>query len=379
MTPDLDEAAQLHRYFPGLADGRRVLFEALAKAALREGELSVSEWCDKFRRVSPESGSPFPGEWRTSRVPYVREPLDCLHPDHPARRLALKWSAQTAKNEIGVCWFAYIVDQCPGPTLTVLPTGGEAMKYNRLKIQPTIDASPRIKHKVMSVSSRDEAGSTTSFKKFAGGFNQIVTASSSKGLQMLSIRWLILDEVSGYLRDVDGRGSPSSQARARQNAFGSLAKELAISTPDMQGECEISELFEAGHQRRCYLPCPHCGVYQVLRYENMMEPTAGTGWRPTFSCGSSGHAGHARPPSLGANPHRGRRAAHSGVDRTGGHRSPGRAALHRTSQALGTVLGDPERLFPVRELARYLATRSPGAWRSAAREGLLPAIPRRNV
>ena len=64
--------------------------------------------------------------------------------------------------------------------------------------------------------SRDEGASTTAFKRFAGGFNQIVTASSSKGLQMISVRWLILDEVSGYLRDVDGRGSPASQARARQ-------------------------------------------------------------------------------------------------------------------------------------------------------------------
>lgn len=192
----------------GVADGRRVLFDELERLAKPEDELTVSEFADLYRVVSPESGSPFPGPWRTNRVPYLREPQDCLHPDHPSRRVTLKFSAQTGKSELGVNWFAYVVDRAPGPMLTVLPTGNEAIKYNRVKIQPTIDASPRIRHRVRPENSRDEGASTTAFKRFAGGFNQIVTASSSKGLQMISVRWLVLDEVSGYLRDVDGRGSP---------------------------------------------------------------------------------------------------------------------------------------------------------------------------
>ena len=189
-------------------------------------------------------------------MPYLREPMDCLHPDHPARRVTVKASAQTGKSEIGVNWFCYIVDRAPGPMLTVLPTGAEAIKYNRVKLQTMIDASPRIRHRVRPENSRDEGASTTSFKRFAGGFNQIVTASSSKGLQMLSVRWLVLDELSGFPRDVDGRGSPSSQARSRQKAFGDLAKELAISTPGMAGECEISDLYDASDRRRFIFDAP---------------------------------------------------------------------------------------------------------------------------
>ena len=68
-------------------------------------ELTVSEHANLYRLVSPESGSPFPGPWRTDRVPYLREPRDCLHPDHPARRVTLKASAQTGKSELGVNWF----------------------------------------------------------------------------------------------------------------------------------------------------------------------------------------------------------------------------------------------------------------------------------
>ena len=96
--------------------------------------------------------------------------------------MTLKFSAQTGKSEVGVNWFCYIVDRAPGPMLTVLPTGAESVKYNRVKIQPTVDASPRIRHRVRPENSRDEGASTTAFKRFAGGFNQIITASSSKGL-----------------------------------------------------------------------------------------------------------------------------------------------------------------------------------------------------
>ncbi len=279
---------QLRAEFPDLPHGKDIFFATLVAAATPEQELTVSQWADLYRKVSPESGSPFPGDWHTSRVPYLREPMDCLHPDHPARRVTMKFSAQTGKSEVGVNWFGYIVDQAPGPMLTVLPTGDEAVKYNRVKIQPTIDSSPRIRHKVKPENSRDEAASTTAFKRFSSGFNQIVSASTSKGLQMISVRWLILDEVSGYLRDVDGRGAPSAQARARQKAFGDLAKELALSTPSLVGECEISDLYDAGDRRRCYLPCPHCGVYQTLKYENMQAPSPATNYRATFGCEANG-------------------------------------------------------------------------------------------
>jgi phage terminase large subunit GpA-like protein len=273
---------------PGVVDGRRTLFDELARLAKPEVELTVSEFADKYRVVSPESGSPFPGPWRTDRVPYLREPMDCLGPDHPARRVTVKASAQTGKSELGVCWFAFIVDRAPAPMLIVLPTGAEAVKYNRVKLQTMIDASPRIRHRVRPENSRDEASSTISFKRFSGGFGQITSASSSKGLQMISVRWLVLDEVSGYLRDVDGRGSPSSQARARQKAFGDLAKELALSTPGMAGECEISDLFDASDRRRYYIPCPHCGDFGLLKYDKMLAPSPSTSNRAAFVCEGCG-------------------------------------------------------------------------------------------
>jgi phage terminase large subunit GpA-like protein len=267
MDAPLDIArrtAEIRAEFPDMADGAAAFVAALAASATPEAELTVSEWADRYRKVSAESGSPFPGDWKTDRVPYLRQPMDCLHPDHPARSVTCRWSAQTGKSEIGVNWFGFIVDRAPAPILTMLPSLDEAIKYNRVKLQPTIDASPKIRHRVRPENSRDELSSTSAFKRYQGGFNQIVTASSSKGLQMISVRYLIAEEVSEYLRDVDGRGSPLQQGRARQKAYGDSAKELIVSTPGLAGECLASENFELGDRRRFYVACPHCSTFHVL-------------------------------------------------------------------------------------------------------------------
>lgn len=266
-------AAPLRDTFPALPTGAEVLFAGLAAASRPPDDLTISEWADRHRMVSPQSGSPWPGPFKTERVPYLREPQDCLHPDHPARRVTARWAAQLGKSTAIENWFGYIVDQAPGSMLIVLPTLEEATKFNRVKLQPTIEASPRIAHRVLPVNSRDEQGSTTSFKSFAGGFAQVVNAGSSKGLQMVSIKYLAMDEITGYPRDVDGRGSPRDQARARQKMYGDLAKEWQGSTPGVVGECAISADFEAGDRRYFYVPCPHCGVRQPLRPEMLRGPT----------------------------------------------------------------------------------------------------------
>lgn len=262
-------------FFPALPDGTDVLFAGLEAASRPAEDLTISEWADRYRVVSSESGSPWPGPFRTERVPYLREPQDCLHPDHPARRVTCRWAAQLGKSTAIENWFGYVVDQAPGSMMIVLPTLEEATKFNRVKLQPTIEASPRIKHKVLPVNSRDEQGSTTAFKRYAGGFCQIVNAGSSKGLQMVSIKYLAMDEVTGYPRDVDGRGSPRDQARARQKMYGDLAKEWQGSTPGIEGECVVTEDFEAGDQRYFYVPCPHCGVFQVLSFDQLRGPGEG--------------------------------------------------------------------------------------------------------
>ncbi len=262
----------------------RILYAALARQAKPLEELTVSQHADRYRKVSAESGSPWPGDWKTSRMPHLREPMDCLHPDHPCKQVTLKWAAQLGKTEVGVNWFAFIADRAPGPVLTMLPSLDEAIKYNRVKLQPTIDASPHLRLRIKPENSRDEAASTTAFKRFAGGFNQIVTASSSKGLQMVSIRYLIAEEITGYPFDTDGRGDPLEQGKARQKAYTGNLKRLLSGTPGHKATCRITASYEAGDRRKSYIACPHCATFQILTLDALQPPSAATAHMATFAC-----------------------------------------------------------------------------------------------
>jgi len=249
-----------------LADARETVFEALAAAIRPAPEITVSQWADENRYVATES-SPHPGKWRTDLVPYMREVMDVLSPGHPCREVAFSKSHQIGGTEGGANFFGTIVDRDPGPTMIVLPTLDEAKKYNRVKLDPAIQATPVLRRKIRTQKSRDAQGSTTLFKKFPGGFLVITGANSSAGLQMVSVRYLILEEVSEFPDDVDGRGDPVALALKRTTAFSESRKVFYVSTPGVKGTCRVTIKYEASDQRCYYVQCPHCGAWQQLKFD----------------------------------------------------------------------------------------------------------------
>ena len=61
--------------------------------------MTVSEWSDKHRMLSSK-GSSEPGRWRTSRVPYLKTPMDLLSVTNTdVERVVMMFGAQTGKSE----------------------------------------------------------------------------------------------------------------------------------------------------------------------------------------------------------------------------------------------------------------------------------------
>jgi phage terminase large subunit GpA-like protein len=280
-------AEALHRRFPGLASGRDVVSRVFAEALRPPPDRTVAEWAEEKRHVAPESGSPEPGKWRNALVPYAVEPMECLSPSDPSTDVTLIWARQSAKTAVGENFFGYTADEDPSSMLIVLPSLDEAKKFVKIKLQPAIDATPALRHKVAEQKSRDEAGSTSAFKRFRGGFAQITGANSSKGLQMISVRRAWGDEISEWPRDADGRGDPMDQTIGRTTAWSRRGvKRLWTSTPGIDGECRITDYYLASDQRRYYVPCPHCGTMQVLKFENLKPGEGGIAKGCFFICAS---------------------------------------------------------------------------------------------
>lgn len=230
-------------------------------------ELSVSEWSDQFRFLSSKSSSE-PGPWRTSRLPYAYTVMDALSVADPCREVIVMKGAQLGFTEIGNCWLGYIMACVPAPVLAVQPDLKLARNFSRQRIDTLIETSPALRNLVSESKSRDSANTIFS-KDFPGGMLVIGGSNSAAGLRSMPIRYLFLDEIDGYAKNVENEGSPIKLAEARTRTYQNKKKIYKISTPTVEGASAIADQFERSSKERYYVPCPHCTHPQILLWEQI--------------------------------------------------------------------------------------------------------------
>jgi len=252
----------------GYADGAEVYREAYCRGLTPDPELWVDEWADEYMRIPRDTGAAEPGKYRTARTPYAREPMRCLSPAHPCKRVVTKVASQLMKTQIALNWIGALIHMAPSNILTLLPSLGLAKRVSS-RIGKTIDATPELKARVAANRSRD-ARNTMDTKEFEGGTLYATTAGSAANLSELSARYIYGDEVDRWDVDVDQEGDGIKLAEARGSTFGRNAKFYFSSSPLIKGASRIDDLFMMGDQRHYYVPCPTCGHMQILKWERLL-------------------------------------------------------------------------------------------------------------
>lgn len=233
-----------------------------------EPRLSVSEWADENRFLSKRSSSES-GKWRTSRTPYLKEVMDVLSVFNPTKKIVFMKSSQVGGSECANNFIGYIIAHSPAPTMLVQPSIDLAKRYSRLRILPLIEESPNVRDKVLKTKKKD--ASTLLQQDFLNGTLVLTGANSAAGLRSMPARFVMLDEIDAYPRDVEGEGDPIDLVLARQRTF-SRRKALLISTPTIEGASKIAEEFETSDKRFFYVPCPHCKGMQTLQFTQLKWP-----------------------------------------------------------------------------------------------------------
>ena len=230
--------------------------------------LTVSEWADGNRMLSSKASAE-PGRWRTSRTPYLREIMDSLSVYDPVQRIVLMAGAQIGKTEAGNNWMGYIIQHAPAPMLYVNPTVEIAQKVSKQRVAPMIEETPTLRDRIAPSRSRD-SGNTLLMKEFMGGVLMMTGANSAAGLRSMPVRFLYLDEIDAYPGDVEGEGDPINLAEKRTTTF-SRRKVFMTSTPTIKDVSKVEREFERSDKRRYYVPCPHCGHKQWLRWRGVND------------------------------------------------------------------------------------------------------------
>lgn len=249
-----------------MLDGGASWSAAFSEAFEPRPRLSVSEWADRNRVLSGKAASE-PGPWRTDRTPYLREILDALSADSDVEEVVVWFGTQMGKSEAVLNWVGYGIDHNPGPLLLVQPTLDLAKRFSKQRVAALIDSTPALRGRVQPARARD-SGNTLLEKEFDGGILIITGANSAAGLRSMPARDLLFDEIDAYPLSIDDEGDPISLAEKRQDTF-AHRKRLKTSTCTIKGESRIEQAYEASDRRRYYVPCPHCGHYQVLRWANL--------------------------------------------------------------------------------------------------------------
>ena len=238
------------------------LFREIAQIVAPPPILTVSQWADRYRKLSAESAAE-PGQWNTDRAPYQREILDAVN-DPACEEVVIMSSAQVGKTELILNTIGYYVDYDPAPILVVQTTLDMAQAFSKDRLAPMIRDTPVLSGKVKDSKSRD-SGNTILHKKFPGGHITMAGANSPASLASRPIRIALMDETDRYPASAGGEGNPIKLAEKRTNTFWNR-KKIKVSTPTIKGESQIEKEFLSGSQEEWCVPCPCCGRFQPYEW-----------------------------------------------------------------------------------------------------------------
>lgn len=223
--------------------------------------LTPSAWADTFRFLDPKVTSAG-GRYRSSWTPYAREWMDNAGLGW-VRQTTIMAGTQVGKTETLNNVLGYAVSQDPGPAMVVVPRDKDIRTVAQTRIGPMIDATPVLRDELTG-RSHDVTNGEMQFRR---SMLYIRASQSPADLASVPVRYLLCDEVDKYPRWSGREASPLDMAKERQRTFWNSAA-YVVSTPTTRDGTIFRE-YRDGDRRRYFVPCPHCGHFQVLRWSRV--------------------------------------------------------------------------------------------------------------
>lgn len=233
--------------------------------------VTMPKWAEE-KRILPVGLTSMPGPFRWAVTPYLREIAECLSESSPVQTIAvMKGSRLGFTVGLGENWMGYVIDVVPGPMLFVGADKDSAEAIVETRIDRMIETAG-LRDKIFAqTESRHgkKTGDKKSRKDFAGGFLMAIGPNVGAKLRSHGIRYVYADEVDAYPQEVRTEGDPISLILRRTDEYESIRKVLYTSTPLIDQTSRIKDLYEAGDERKYFVPCKHCGRRQVLDWQRI--------------------------------------------------------------------------------------------------------------
>ena len=217
-------------------------------------------------------GNAVPGPIRFDAAAYQRGMIDVIK-EPGITRVSFMLGAQLGKTTIQQCITAYFIAHEPRSQIWLMPSEGDMLTFRATKLQPMLDANPRIADRMAKPRGRDGQNNSRMIS-FIGGWLMFSWSGSAKTLRGRSAPVTQADEIDGMENagsTEKDEGDPVQLLMQRAASFSSSGQNLHIesSTPTVKGHSRIEAAHDSGDQRKFWIPCQHCGERQVLRWENV--------------------------------------------------------------------------------------------------------------
>nr|WP_254218033.1 phage terminase large subunit family protein [Burkholderia multivorans] len=230
--------------------------------------MTLSQWAERYAVLSRETSAQT-GRFRA--FGYQRGMLDAVT-DPSVEKISVMKSARVGYTKLMDHAVGYFIHQDPSPILVVQPRVEDAESYSKTEIAPMLRDTP-----VLAAIAGDQkaknSDQTILAKTFRNGASlTLVGANSPAGFRRITSRIVMFDEVDAY--PVDGAGNEGDQialGTKRSETFWNR-KIILGSTPTVKGFSRIEKSFAESDQRHFYVPCPHCGEFQVLEWGGPETP-----------------------------------------------------------------------------------------------------------
>jgi phage terminase large subunit GpA-like protein len=249
-------------YAAGRERLRAALREALRRNLAPPPKLTLSQWAAEHAVLSRETSAQ---TGRFHAFPYQPGIMDAVT-DPTVTTITVQKSARVGYTKILDHVVGYFIHQDPSPILMVQPRVEDAEDYSGTEIEPMLRDTRVLAEITGNLKAKDSKQKLLKRVFRNGASVAFVGANSPGGFRRITARIILFDEVDGY--PISGAGTEGDQVRLGAKRAESFWNKKVVlgSTPTVKGYSRIEKSFAESDQRRFWVPCPHCGEFQVLEW-----------------------------------------------------------------------------------------------------------------
>ena len=155
----------------------------------------------------------------------------------------------------------YVMDRMKRRMLYVLPTDAILKQFSEFRMQRFLSAC-------QCLNGNYHDNSADKMLEFAGGFLKFASSENKADLSSWSIPYVFFDEEDKFPMKLIGESTPAKLGIERTKNWAG-PKRYHVSSPSLKTGPIYKSWESADVQYQFWVPCPHCGEYQLLSWKNI--------------------------------------------------------------------------------------------------------------